>query len=195
MGWHLRTIGDGRLHKWLPLICLSLSSVYCLVGEHGVSSLSQTSKQNGFPAVTPAARERVSDSREKKPSLREAQRLRRRAIFREWDKGGTFAEIGRKFGLTRIRTRQIVLKAVMGDGCRSERARAWMAQLDEKGFGSAVMMRDFRKARGRKRRAACEQSARKQAPRLRRTFLKGTGTSTDNRHCDVLGLDSLQSLR
>jgi hypothetical protein len=43
-------------------------------------------------------------------------------------------EIGRKFGLTRIRTRQIVLKAVMGDGCRSERARAWMAQVDEEGF-------------------------------------------------------------
>jgi hypothetical protein len=108
--------------------------MYCLVGEHGVSSLSQTSKQNGFPAVTPAVGERISASTGKKPGLREAQRLRRLAVFLEWDKGGTFAEIGRKFGLTRIRTREIVLKAVMGDGRRSERARAWMARLDETGF-------------------------------------------------------------
>ena len=59
--------------------------------------------------------------------------------------GGTFAEIGRKFDLTRIRTRQIVLKAVMGDGCRSERARAWMAQIDETGFWLS-RYDDFRKA-------------------------------------------------
>jgi hypothetical protein len=106
----------------------------CLVDEHGVSSLSQTSKQNGFPAGTPAVRERISASTGKKPGLRETQRLRRLAIFREWDKGGTFAEVGRKFSLTHVRTREIVLKAVMGDGCRSERARAWMARLDEEGF-------------------------------------------------------------
>jgi hypothetical protein len=106
----------------------------CLGGEHGVSSLSQTSKQNLFPAVAPAARERGSASRAKKPGLREAQRRRRLAVFREWDKGGTFAEAGRKFGLTGTRTREIVLKAVMGDGCRSDRARAWMARLDEEGY-------------------------------------------------------------
>ena len=100
----------------------------------GLVALSETSKQNVSPAVRPAARERVSDSTEKKPGLREAQRLRRLAVFQEWDKGGTFAEIGRKLGLTGIRTREIVLKAVMGDGCRSERARAWMARLDETGF-------------------------------------------------------------
>jgi hypothetical protein len=96
--------------------------------------LSEASKQNGFPAGTPAAPKRVSASREKKPGLRAAQRRRRLAVFREWNKGGTFAEIGRKLGLTGIRTREIVLKAVMGDGCRSERARAWMAQLDKEGF-------------------------------------------------------------
>jgi len=67
-------------------------------------------------------------------ALREAQRLRRLAVFREWDRGGSFAEVGRKFGLTGARTREIVLKAVMGDGCRSERAGAWMAQLDEQGY-------------------------------------------------------------
>jgi hypothetical protein len=106
----------------------------CLGGEHGVSSLSQTSKQNLFPAVAPAARERGSASRAKKPGLREAQRRRRLAVFREWNKGGTFAEAGRKFGLTRIRTHEIVLKAVMGDGCRSDRARAWMARLDKEGY-------------------------------------------------------------
>ena len=109
--------------------------MYCLASEHwGLVALSEASKQNGFPATTPAAGERVSASREKKPGLREAQRQRRLAIFREWNKGGTFAEIGRKLGLTRIRTHEIVLKAVTGDGCRSERARAWMAQLDEKGY-------------------------------------------------------------
>ena len=115
------------MHK-LPI------SITARVGEKGVSSLSQTSRPNVFPAARPAASERVSDSTEKKPDPREAQRLRRLEIFQEWDKGGTFAEIGRKFGLTRIRTRQIVLKAVMGDGCRSERARAWTAQIDETGF-------------------------------------------------------------
>ena len=36
-------------------------------------------------------------------------------------------------GLTASEPTQIVLKAVLeGDGCRSERARAWMGQLDEK---------------------------------------------------------------
>ena len=125
----------------------------CLVGEHGVSSLSQTSKQNVFPAVTPAARERVSASTEKKPGLREAQRLRRLAIFREWDKGGTFAEVGRKFGLTHVRTREIVLKAVMGDGCRSERARAWMARLDEEGYWLSRYDAGFQKGSRKKKKS------------------------------------------
>jgi len=114
--------------------------------------LSQTSKQKGFPAGTPAVRERISASREKKPSLREAQRLRRLAIFREWDKGGTFAEIGRKFGLTRIRTHQIVLKAVLGDGCRSERARAWMGQLDEEGYWLSRYDAGFQKGSRKKKK-------------------------------------------
>jgi len=124
-----------------------------LVGEHGVSSLSQTSRQNGFPAVTPAARERVSASREKKPGLREAQRLRRLAIFREWDKGGTFAEVGRKLGLTHVRTREIVLKAVMGDGCRSERARTWMARLDDKGYWLSRYDTGFHKGSRKKKKS------------------------------------------
>jgi hypothetical protein len=49
----------------------------------------------------------------------------------------------------------------------------------KKAFGSAVMMRDFRKARGRRRRARLRAVHAKQAARLKRTFLKGTGTSTD----------------
>lgn len=141
--------------------------MYCLGGEHGVSSLSQTSKQNGFPVVTPAPLERVSASREKKPGLREAQRLRRLAIFREWDKGGTFAEVGRKFSLTHVRTREIVLKAVMGDGCRSERARAWMARLDEEGYWLSRYDAGFQKG-----------SRKKKKSRLRAVRAK-TGTSPE----------------
>jgi len=138
--------------------------VYYLVGEHGVSSLSETAKQNGFSAGTRAARERTSASREKKPGLRDAQRLRRLAVFREWDKGGTFAEVGRKFGLTRIRTHQIILKAVMGDGCRSERARAWMAQLDEKGFWLSRYDAGFEKGLQKEKKSPLASTpARKQA--------------------------------
>ena len=125
----------------------------CLVGEHGVSSLSQTSKQNGFPAGTPAVRERISASTGKKPGRREAQRRRRRAIFREWDKGGTFAEVGRKFSLTHVRTREIVLKAVMGDGCRSERARTWMARLDDKGYWLSRYDARFQKGPRKKKKS------------------------------------------
>jgi len=123
--------------------------------------LSQTSRPNVFPAARPAANERVSDSTEKKPNAREAQRVRRLEIFQEWDKGGTFAEIGRKFGLTRARTRQIVLKAVMGDGCRSERARAWMAQVDEEGFWLSRYDAGFgERLAGDEEEPACEQSTR-----------------------------------
>ena len=70
-------------------------------------------------------------------------------------------EIGRKFGLTRIRTRQIVLKAVMGDGCRSERARAWMAQIDETGFWLSRYDAGCQEgSRKKKEEPACEQSTR-----------------------------------
>jgi hypothetical protein len=91
---------------------------------------------------------------------REAQRLRRLEIFQEWDKGGTFAEIGRKFGLTRIRTRQIVLKAVMGDGCRSERARAWMAQVDEEGFWLSRYEAGFQKSSRETKKSRLRQAPR-----------------------------------
>jgi hypothetical protein len=90
--------------------------------------------------------------REKKPDLRAAQRRRRLAVFREWNKGGTFAEIGRKLGLTGIRTREIVLKAVMGDGCRSERARAWMARLDKEGYWLSRYDAEFQKGSRKKKK-------------------------------------------
>jgi hypothetical protein len=79
---------------------------------------------------------------------REQQRSRRLTIFSRWSDGGTtFAEVGREFGLTRMRTRQIILKAVMDDGCRSERARAWMAQLDTDGYWLRRYEANFKKGR------------------------------------------------
>ena len=150
----------------------------CLIDEHGVSSLSQTSKQNGFPAGTPAVRERISASTAKKPGRREAQRRRRLAIFREWDKGGTFAEVGRRFGLTHVRTREIVLKAVMGDGCRSERARAWMAQLDEEGYWLSRYDARFQKGSRKKKKS------RLRAVRAKTSTLPETRTPTGDRKVD-----------
>ena len=137
--------------------------------------MSQTSRPNAFPAARPAASERVSDSTEKKPNPREAQRLRRLEIFLEWDKGGTFAEIGRKFGLTRIRTRQIVLKAVMGDGCRSERARAWMAQVDEEGFWLSRYDAGFQKGSRETKKSPLASSPRETSSSPETHISKGDG--------------------
>ena len=63
-----------------------------------------------------------------------AHRARRLAIFDAWNKNPHFNLVGQEFGLTRVRVRQIVWKAIVSDGCRSDQARAWMAQLDEDGY-------------------------------------------------------------
>ena len=96
--------------------------------------------------VAPSAVDEASESTTKRSlTRREQHRLRRLAVFQAWDKGGTFADVGREFGLTGVRTRQIVLKAVMSDNCRSERARAWMAQLDTDGYWLARYDRGFQR--------------------------------------------------
>jgi hypothetical protein len=72
------------------------------------------------------------------------QRARRVAIFEAWDKNPSFAAVGRELGLPGRRVRQIVWKAVVSDGCRSDRARAWMARLDTDGYWLRRYEADFR---------------------------------------------------
>lgn len=78
---------------------------------------------------------------------RPAQRARRLAIFEAWNKNPDFKLVGREFGLTRIRVRQIVWKAIVSDGCRSDQARAWMAQLDGDGYWLSRYELGFAKSR------------------------------------------------
>jgi hypothetical protein len=56
------------------------------------------------------------------------------AIFEAWNKNPNFTAVGREFGLARMRVHQIVWKAIVWDGCRSDQARAWMARLDNEGY-------------------------------------------------------------
>ncbi len=64
----------------------------------------------------------------------ERSSARRASIFKLWSKGGSFTDVGKALGLTRGRTHQIVWKAIIDDGLRSKRARAWMAGLDASGY-------------------------------------------------------------
>ena len=57
-----------------------------------------------------------------------AQRARRRAIFQAWSQNPNFNAIAREFDLTSGRVRQILWKAIVSDGCRSDQACAWMVQ-------------------------------------------------------------------
>ena len=84
---------------------------------------------------------------EEKLSRRAAQRARRVAIFSEWNTGTTFVEVAKRLGLAPRRVRQIVLKAVIDDGCRSKRARAWMAQMDKQGYWLSRYDAHFRRGR------------------------------------------------
>jgi hypothetical protein len=98
-----------------------------------------------------------ADDTKEKLSRRAAQRARRIAIFHEWDEGTTFVEVGKRLGLAPRRVRQIVLKAVIDDGCRSNRARAWMAHIDKEGYWLSRYDADFR--RGPKLRAGSSRKA------------------------------------
>ena len=53
--------------------------------------------------------------------------------------------LGKALGLTRARTHQIVWKAIVDDGLRSKRARAWMAKLDAGGYWLKRYDEKFRK--------------------------------------------------
>jgi hypothetical protein len=64
----------------------------------------------------------------------EEARQRRLEIFRVWSEGGSFREVGEKFGLSRVRANQIVWKAIVWDGARSDRAREYAARLDSDGY-------------------------------------------------------------
>jgi len=66
--------------------------------------------------------------------VRAAQRERRLEIFLAWNRNPNFTAVGREFGLTRMRVHQIVWKAIVWDGCRSDQARDWMARLDPDGY-------------------------------------------------------------
>ena len=78
-------------------------------------------------------------------SARAEQRARRASIFKLWSKGGSFAGVGKALGLTRARSHQIVWKAIVDDGLRSERARAWMAKLDAGGYWLKRYDEEFRR--------------------------------------------------
>jgi hypothetical protein len=64
---------------------------------------------------------------------RDEMRRRRVMVFEAWSSGGTFADIGREFGLSPQRARQIVFKAVVDDGARSDRARKWFSVMSGDG--------------------------------------------------------------
>jgi hypothetical protein len=54
----------------------------------------------------------------------ERSSARRASIFKLWSHGGSLTDVGKALDLTRVRTHQIVWKAIIADGLRSKKARA-----------------------------------------------------------------------
>lgn len=68
-------------------------------------------------------------------SPRTEYRERRQALFEAWSTGtDSCAQVGGQFGVSSIRARQIIWKAIVTDGCRSPRARELMEKADSDGY-------------------------------------------------------------
>jgi hypothetical protein len=80
----------------------------------------------------------------------ENSRKRRFAVFEAWSAGGTFTEIGARFGVKRARARELVWKVIAFEGGRSERARQWMVKLDSIGKTDYVRKYDQEWAKPRR---------------------------------------------
>jgi hypothetical protein len=79
-------------------------------------------------------------------------------IFETWNQNPNFSAIARALGLTKARVHQIVWKAIVSDGCRSDQARAWMAQLDADGYWLNRYEAGFGKSKSTSRRVGIGRS-------------------------------------
>jgi hypothetical protein len=85
------------------------------------------------------------------------------AIFEAWNKNPSFTAVGLEFGLARMRVHQIVWKAIVWDGRRSDQARAWLARLDDDGYWLRRYERGFTKSRSSQRPSAAPDQASSQS--------------------------------
>src|SRR5690242_17011489 len=90
---------------YAPVTCYR-ASCPSWTGHQQATDVSKVSSKEEAPAESASG----ANQTQEKLSRRSAHRARRLAVFAEWEKGGTFVEVGRKLGLTPDRTRKIVLK-------------------------------------------------------------------------------------
>ena len=77
--------------------------------------------------------DRVAPAGADNRTKRVLQRDRRLEMFYAWSQGGTFGELGAKFGIGKARAREIIWRVIVFDGGRSARARNWMIKFDRLG--------------------------------------------------------------